>query len=342
MANEGRRRLVLASRNRDKLREMRELCAGLPLEIVSALDYPDLPEVIEDGTTLLGNASRKAIVTAAHTGEIAVADDTALQVRALNNLPDVFASRFAGPGATYADNAALVIELMRDVPDAHRQARFVTAVAWVDPRPEGIATAAAAPGAAARWLHNPFARAIEVRDPAAASRYWDGLSSRGETWELYRQKIAAALVTHGAERRRLEQIAARLVAPLLGGGRPAGAPANAVQMPDTRLWTASGPAAPGDEAPTIVAPPGLPATAPGRAVNAPIWREWAAEGRVEGWITREPLGAGGFGYDPIFRPHESDRTLAELAPQEKNAVSHRGRALRRLLTAVAEIYGAAV
>ena len=57
------------------------LCQGLPFTVVSALDYPGLPEVIEDGTTTLGNASRKAIVTAAFTGEIAVADDTALQVR---------------------------------------------------------------------------------------------------------------------------------------------------------------------------------------------------------------------------------------------------------------------
>ena len=74
----GTRKIVLASRNPDKLRELGALCQGLPFTVVSSLDYPGLPEVIEDGTSALGNASRKAILTAAFTGEIAVADDTAL------------------------------------------------------------------------------------------------------------------------------------------------------------------------------------------------------------------------------------------------------------------------
>ncbi|MBK6900174.1 MAG: hypothetical protein IPH09_13265, partial [bacterium] len=71
-----------------------------------------------------GNATRKAVVAAAFTGEIAVADDTSLCVRALNDLPDVFAARFAGPGATYADNCRLLSELMRAVPDGFRHAVF--------------------------------------------------------------------------------------------------------------------------------------------------------------------------------------------------------------------------
>ena len=99
------RKVVLASRNEDKVRELKQLFEGLDFEVVSSADYPGLPDVIEDGTTIEGNARRKAIVTAAYTGEIAVADDTSLEVRELNGFPDIFAARFSGPEATYASNA---------------------------------------------------------------------------------------------------------------------------------------------------------------------------------------------------------------------------------------------
>jgi XTP/dITP diphosphohydrolase len=62
-----------------------------------------------------------------------------------------------------------------------------------------------------------------------------------------------------------------------------------------------------------------------------------AEGSVDGWILSEPRGTGGFGYDPIFWLPEFGRTMAELAPEEKNAVSHRGRALRQLLNQVGSL-----
>ena len=62
------------------------------------------------------------------------------------------------------------------------------------------------------------------------------------------------------------------------------------------------------------------------------------EGACEGRIAEEERGRTGFGYDPIFRPDGFDRTLAELSPEEKNAISHRGRALRRLITAVGQAY----
>ena len=130
-----RRKVVLASRNRDKIRELIEVFEGMPFDIVSAEDYPGLPEVIEDGTTIEGNATRKALITAAYTGEIALADDTSLQVRELIGWPDIFAARFSGPGATYASNAQLVVDLMAAVPDDCRQARFATACVWIDPRP---------------------------------------------------------------------------------------------------------------------------------------------------------------------------------------------------------------
>jgi len=330
-----RRRIVLASRNADKLRELRELCAGLPFEIASALDYPGLPEVVEDGTTVLGNASRKAIATAAWTGEIAVADDTAFQVSALNDLPDIFASRFAGPDATYTDNVDLLLALLRDVPCGFRQARFITAAVWVDPRPRagGGPSPAAVPDGDTRWLHNPFARAIEVKDPAREAAYWDTFGDRPRAWEAYRARWGDILVTHGGDAARLRETLDRLLAPLPGAWRFDGATPPALRLPDTRIWTTDGPDGTLPP-PTLTAPSGLSPEAPGRGVNEPVWREISATGRLVGEVTREPVGWGGFGYDPIFRPHGSDRTLAELEPEAKNAISHRGRALRRLLSAV--------
>ena len=84
-------KVVLASRNQDKVRELKQVFEGMPFKMLSAGDYPGLPDVIEDGTTIMGNATRKAMVTAAYTGEIALADDTSLQVRELNGFPDIFA-----------------------------------------------------------------------------------------------------------------------------------------------------------------------------------------------------------------------------------------------------------
>jgi inosine/xanthosine triphosphate pyrophosphatase family protein len=333
------RTIVLASRNLDKLEELRQIYAGLPWQVVSALDYPGLPEVIEDGTSSRGNASRKAIVTAAYTGEIAVADDTTLQVGALNELPDIFASRFAGPEATYDDNVRLLLELMADVPPERRQARFTSSVVWVDPRPRiSVGSRAEAPAPASlRWLHNPFARAIEVKDPAEEDAYWNGLADRQRVWHDYRTRLATILVGNGADPVRLADLADRLTAPFVTGGRPAGEPPAAMRLPDPRLWTAEGPTA-GDEPPTRVSPRGLPAEAPGRATSEAVWLEIATEGRLLGAIASQPVGAGGFGYDPVFMPEGSRLSLAELAADQKNAVSHRGRALRRLLAAAREVY----
>ncbi|HPF34055.1 MAG TPA: non-canonical purine NTP pyrophosphatase [Candidatus Krumholzibacteria bacterium] len=335
----GKRVLVLASRNKDKVRELAELSAGLPFEVRSAADYPGLPEVIEDGTTCLGNAARKAMATAAYTGEISVADDTALQVDALGGLPDVFAARFAGPAADYRANCELLSEMMRHVPDGSRGARFLTAAVWVDPRPEDSGLdAAAAPGPETRlrWVHDPFRRTIHLADAAAEHAYWNGLRDRRAVWDQYLAERRAPVVTPGVDQDRRRAVLEELTADVRHGGRPAGADPQALRLPDVRIWTARGPADAVE--PTRIAPAGLPAAAPGRAVNAPVWCELAAEGRVLGEIVRTPRGGRGFGYDPVFRPLESDRTLAEMGPEEKNALSHRGRAMRRLLAAAARVY----
>ncbi|MFO7608240.1 MAG: non-canonical purine NTP pyrophosphatase [Candidatus Krumholzibacteriia bacterium] len=326
-----KRKVVLASRNPDKVRELMEILADLPFEVVAADAYPGLPAVVEDGTTIEGNATRKALVTAAWTGEIAVADDTSLQVRVLNGLPDIFAARFSGGGATYASNVELLLDLMAKVPEGSRQARFASACAWIDPRPRGADGPVIAP-ARKRWLFNPWARAVQIKDPAQEPGFWNGLIDRQEVWADYRTALMADLVAWGHDTARARDVAAALV-----DGRDRTEP-GAVTVPDPRIWLTHGPMS-GDLPRTHVAPSGLSPEAPGRAVNEEHFLQITATGRLVGRIARQPLGGGGFGYDPVFVPDGEQRTLAELPPEDKHAISHRGRALRRLLRAVRTAYG---
>jgi XTP/dITP diphosphohydrolase len=184
--------LVFATRNPHKLIELRHALAGLALEIRAASDYPHAPEVEETGATLLENALLKARAVHAATGELALADDTGLEVDALDGAPGVASARFAGPDQDYARNLALLLDRMRGVPEPRRGARFRTVV----------------------------------------------------------------------------------------------------------------------------------------AIRFPDGREACAEGVCEGRILEGRRGDGGFGYDPVFLVPELGRTFAELTLAEKDAVSHRGRAMR--------------
>jgi XTP/dITP diphosphohydrolase len=188
-------RFLLATANPDKAREIEAVVgdAGITVEL---LPRPaGVPDIEETGNTLEDNARLKAVALCEATGIAAIADDTGLQVEALGGAPGVRSARFAGEDATYADNVAKLLELLRDVPLELRRAHFATV-------------------AVARW---------------------------------------------------------------------------------------------------------------------PDGREVAALGTVDGTITAEPRGEGGFGYDPVFMPEEGDgRTFAEMTPEEKHACSHRGRAFRTL------------
>jgi XTP/dITP diphosphohydrolase len=129
-------RLVLASANRDKAAEISAILAAA----VPGLDLvprpADLPDVDETGATLLENARLKAAAIAATTGQPAVADDTGLAVDALDGAPGVYSARFAGEGATYADNVAKLLEELDGVEPERRTARFETValVRWPDGR----------------------------------------------------------------------------------------------------------------------------------------------------------------------------------------------------------------
>lgn len=125
--------LVLASRNRKKLREMSELCAGLDWHVVSAADFPQAPEVEETGQTFAENAALKAAAVAAATGHWTVADDSGLAVDALNGAPGVYSARYAGPQATDQQNNERLLNELREVSDPRRGAAFICCLALADP-----------------------------------------------------------------------------------------------------------------------------------------------------------------------------------------------------------------
>jgi len=115
--------LVLASGNRKKLEEMNAILAPLDMTIVPQSDF-DVPEAEETGLTFVENAILKARNAARHTGLPAIADDSGLEVDALNGAPGIYSARFSGVGASDAKNNALLVEMLGDLPDAPRTARY--------------------------------------------------------------------------------------------------------------------------------------------------------------------------------------------------------------------------
>lgn len=123
-------RLVIASKNPDKLAEIEDVIAGSGrlIEMVTGLDWPD---VEESGSTLEENALLKARAVCWATGLPALGDDTGLEVAALDGRPGVFTARYAGPDATYQDNYSKLLSELAGAPD--RSACFRTVVALVFP-----------------------------------------------------------------------------------------------------------------------------------------------------------------------------------------------------------------
>jgi XTP/dITP diphosphohydrolase len=128
------RELVLATRNRHKREELEALLADLPFHIRTMDDFPDVPDVVEDGATCEANAIKKARAVSDATGLLAVADDTGLEVDALGGRPGVYAARYAGLQATYEDNCRKLLQELTGVPRDRRIARFVTVAALASPQ----------------------------------------------------------------------------------------------------------------------------------------------------------------------------------------------------------------
>ncbi|HXX73728.1 MAG TPA: XTP/dITP diphosphatase [Nitrospiraceae bacterium] len=127
------RELVLATRNRHKGEELAALLGDLGIRIRTLDEFPEAPEVIEDGATCEANAVKKARAIAEAIGLPAVADDTGLEVDALGGRPGIFAARFAGEGATYEDNCRKLLHELTGVPRERRTARFITVAAMAFP-----------------------------------------------------------------------------------------------------------------------------------------------------------------------------------------------------------------
>ncbi len=195
-------KIVIATRNRHKAVELQTLLHGAGYDAVQLDEIdPDgkIPEVEETGTTFKENALLKAHAIAKATGLPSVADDTGLEVDALEGAPGIFSARYAGENCTYEDNVKKLLRELSDVADDRRTARFKTVAVYV----------------------------------------------HKET-------------------------------------------------------------------------------------------ELSAEGVVEGVITEKAEGVGGFGYDPVFSVLDMKKTYAQLADEEKNRVSHRGKAIRSLIEKLRE------
>ena len=241
-------RLLVATTNRGKLAEIRDILGGTPTTLATLDDHPGIAEPEETGTTFAANARLKARYYAEATGELTVAEDSGLEIDALDGEPGVRSARFNGE--SYADKFAAIRRMLAERGADGSTARFVCALALARP--------SSPDGSAGRPTNPPEARAVPPGELPARP------SSPGDS-----------------------------------AGRP-------TNPPEARA-----------------VPPGeLPARA-----GAVLWE---AAGVVEGRVQLPPRGEGGFGYDPIFHYPPYGRTLAEVTPEEKAAVSHRGRAFRQL------------
>ncbi len=186
--------IVIATRNRKKVEEIKRITEGMPITLLTLDDFPGCPDVEEDGVTFEENAIKKAVAIAKFTGKYALADDSGLEVYALGGAPGIKSSRYAGYETNDKKNIEKLLQEMRFIEKEKRGARFVCCIVLASPK--------------------------------------------GDIKTFY--------------------------------------------------------------------------------------------GDVEGIIGTEARGKGGFGYDPVFYPAGYERTFAEMSDKEKDALSHRGKALRKL------------
>ncbi|MBC7818010.1 MAG: XTP/dITP diphosphatase [Planctomycetaceae bacterium] len=125
--------LIVASRNAKKRREIEDLLAPHNIEVHSVTDFPDVPEVIEDGETFADNAAKKATQTAQHLNRWVLGEDSGLMVDALNGAPGVYSARFSGEDATDDKNNAKLMAELANVPDERRGAQYLCHTAISDP-----------------------------------------------------------------------------------------------------------------------------------------------------------------------------------------------------------------
>ncbi|MBW2557569.1 MAG: XTP/dITP diphosphatase [Deltaproteobacteria bacterium] len=129
------RKIVFASKNGGKIKELKALLEGMNVNLFSLSDYPDAPDIIEDGNTFLENALKKARVISEYTSGTIIADDSGLEVDYLEGAPGIYSARYSGTGATDERNVLKLLEELENVPTEKRGAAFKCALVLY--RPDG-------------------------------------------------------------------------------------------------------------------------------------------------------------------------------------------------------------
>jgi len=126
-------RLIIATGNEDKVREIDEILEGTGFEAISMKQAGFSPDIVEDGTTFEENALKKAMAVHELSGEYVMADDSGLCIDALDGAPGIYSARFCGEDSTYEEKFRKIFEMLADVPEDKRTAQFVCAIAVVKP-----------------------------------------------------------------------------------------------------------------------------------------------------------------------------------------------------------------
>ena len=127
------KKIIFATGNKDKMREIREIMADVDVEVISMKEAGIVVDVVEDGTTFEENGLIKARAIAAHTDAIVLADDSGLEIDYLDKAPGVYSARFMGEDTSYDIKNQALIDKLGGVPKEERTARFVCAIAAVLP-----------------------------------------------------------------------------------------------------------------------------------------------------------------------------------------------------------------
>ena len=189
-------KFVIATHNQHKLQELQRILAPLGIEAITA----DLSEVEETGTTFAENAFLKAQSACRETGLPAVADDSGLEVEALDGRPGVYSARYAGENATDAQRMEKLLGELEGVPAEKRGARFVSAVCCVFPDGERIQVEGECPGAIAfapagedGFGYDPVFLCGEKTFAQMTAAEKDAVSHRGKAFEKFSQALEAFL-----------------------------------------------------------------------------------------------------------------------------------------------------
>jgi len=130
------RQIVLASRNRKKSQEVTEILAPYGFEVISVTEFPDVPDVVEDGESFAENAAKKATTVAREIGRWTIGEDSGLSVDALQGAPGIYSARYSGPDADDDANNEKLMRELESVPDDQRGAGYHCSVALSNPQGE--------------------------------------------------------------------------------------------------------------------------------------------------------------------------------------------------------------